>query len=59
MERTLNRLPSMMRWMLRLGAYLYATIHCLMRHGAGPIEDWHQDHFALRCPVCPKVFWRE
>ena len=39
-------------------AYLYATVHCLFRHGAGPMEDCHGE-FVLRCPVCHRVFWHE
>jgi hypothetical protein len=48
-----------MRLLLWPFAHLYAAVHCLLRHGTSPMEEWHHDRFVLRCPVCSRVFWHE
>jgi hypothetical protein len=39
-------------------AYFRASMHCLLRHGGGPIENIYHNHIVLCCPVCGRVFWR-
>ena len=39
--------------------HAYAPAHCLLMHGAGPIEDWRHSHAIVLCPVCQKVLWHE
>ena len=40
-------------------AYFRASMHCLLRHGGGPIENIYHNHTVLCCPVCGRVFWHE
>jgi hypothetical protein len=43
----------------RAFAIVRATLHCLFKHGGGPVENSYHHHIVLCCPVCGRVFWRE
>jgi len=47
------------QFLVRAFAVVRATLHCLLKHGGGPVEKSYHHHIVLCCPVCGRVFWRK
>jgi hypothetical protein len=40
-------------------AFTRAIVHCLIKHGAGPLQTEHRHRLVLICPACGRIFWRD